>query len=289
MTLQALQAGLLRSHELHSAYQVLRGVPGLGSALHSAAERVFPSDVVLRIPSGLAEGMLIQLDPRFHTEQGRGTYEPWMQQLLLELLRAGDSFCDVGARIGFFALGAARLVGESGRVIALEPDPSTYSRLVRNVELNGLIRVRKLNVAAWSSSGELAFSPSAAASGGLEKAVTTRLHLMRTPSSLAEGGRVREHPPEQRLFPVQGTPLDRMVGRPPDVVKVDVEGGETEVLRGARALLHRRLSTWLIEAHGAERLREVVALLSGSGYAPRVVREEASSMRGDRYFVVARP
>ena len=250
MTLQALQAGLLRSPELRSAYEVLRAIPGLGSALQGAAERVFPSDsdLVVRVPAGIAEGMSIQLDPRFHTEQARGSYESSMQQLLAGLLRPGDFFCDVGAQIGFFTLGAARLVGESGRVVALEPDPMNYRRLARSIELNGLIRVRKLNLAACSSDGE-----------------------------------------PQGLSAVRRAPLDEVVGKPPDVIKVDVEGGEAEVLRGARGLLHKHRSSWVIEAHGAERLSEVVALLSGFGYAPRVAMEEASPERGDRYFVVARP
>ena len=242
MTLNTLQAGLLRSTGLAFAYQLLRGVPGLGSAVHGAAHRVFPDDceVVARIPDGMASGLWMQMDPRFDAELARGRHESWMQEILYQVLEPGGSFCDVGAQIGFFSLGAARVVGESGEVVALEPDPRNHGRLVRNVERNGMCNLRALNVAASSSPGQK---------------------------------RAR---------------LDALLTRPPDVVKVDVSGAEIEVLRGAGAILRSGRSTWLVKAHGAQRLRQVAAILAQSGYAPRVVREEAAP-GPETYLIVARP
>ncbi|HEY4864654.1 MAG TPA: FkbM family methyltransferase [Candidatus Dormibacteraeota bacterium] len=242
MTLNTLQAGLLRSAGLAFAYQLLRGVPGLGSALHGAAHRVFPDDcdVVVRIPDGMASGLRMQMDPRLDAELARGCHENWMQEILDQALEPGASFCDVGAHIGLFSLGAARVVGESGEVVALEPDPRNHRRLVRNVKRNGMCNLRALNVAAWSSPGEK---------------------------------RAR---------------LDALLSRPPDVVKVDVDGAEIEVLRGAGAILRSGRSTWLVKAYGAQRLRQVAAILSQSGYAPRVVREEAAPGQ-ETYLIVARP
>jgi FkbM family methyltransferase len=208
--------------------------------------------------------MAIQLNPRFHTAQARGDHQYCIQQLFLELLQPGDFFCEVGTDIGFLTLGAARLVGESGRVVALEPDRNSFRRLVRNIELNGLVHVRTLNFAAQRRSRRREFISCAAAVGGEEAA-------------------------KSAVLPVNVGPLDEVVIRPPDLIKVDVAGAEAEVLRGARAIMRKRSSTWVIEAHGAGQLSEVVALLSGFGYAPRVVREEASAERGDRYLVVARP
>jgi FkbM family methyltransferase len=265
VTLQSIQAGLLRSPDLESAYSVLKGVPGLGSALHSAVQLLFPrdKDVVVRIPAGIAAGMAIQVDPRFHTAQARGGHQACIQQLLLKLLQPGDFFCEVGTDIGFLTLGAARLVSESGRVLALEPDRNNFRRLVRNVDLNGLVHVRTLNFAAQGRSRRRKFLSCAA--GGGEEAVRSA------------------------VLPVAAGPLDEVVIRPPDLIKIDVAGGEAEVLRGARAIMQKRSSAWVIEAHGPGQLSEVVGLLSGFGYAPRVVREEASAELGDRYLVVARP
>jgi precorrin-6B methylase 2 len=242
VTLNTLQAGLLRSAGLAFAYQLLRGIPGLGSALHGAAHRVFPDDceVVARIPDGMASGLWMQVDPRFDAELARGRHESWMQEILYQVLEPGGSFCDVGAQIGFFSLGAARMVGESGEVVALEPDPRNHGRLVRNVERNGMCNLRALNVAASSSPGQK---------------------------------RAR---------------LDALLTRPPDVVKVDVSGAEIEVLRGAGAILRSGRSTWLVKAHGAQRLRQVASILAQSGYAPRVVREEAAPGQ-ETYLIVARP
>jgi precorrin-6B methylase 2 len=205
--LNTLQAGLLRSLGLGFAYQVLKGVPGVGSALDGAA-----------------------------------------QEILYSLLEPGGSFCDVGAGIGLFSLGAARVVGQSGEVVALESDPENFGRLVRNVERNAMHNVRTLNVAAWSSGG------------------------------VSSGPR----------GPVERARLDALLSAPPDLIKVEVEGAEAEVLRGAGAILRDGSSTLLVKAKGADRLRQVAMLLSQSGYAPRVLREE-SAPRQETYLMIARP
>jgi FkbM family methyltransferase len=61
-------------------------------------------------------------------------------------LTEGCCFVDVGANIGFFSLLASRLVGDEGRVIAIEADPYSHSRLRSNLELNAATNVRALNV-----------------------------------------------------------------------------------------------------------------------------------------------
>lgn len=67
--------------------------------------------------------------------------------------------------------------------------------------------------------------------------------------------------------------LDSLLGQAefPLVVKVDVEGAEADVLRGAAGLLGRGDTTWLIETHSAELERECVAILREAGYATRIV------------------
>jgi FkbM family methyltransferase len=208
--------------------------------------------------------MAIQFDPRCHRDDARSRYGSSMQRVVLQLLRPGDTFCDVGARIGFFSVGAARLVGESGSVVALEPDRDSFWRLVHNVGLNGLVHVKTLNFAAQRSPGNR--------------------DLIRC---IAPGSQDRAG--ASAVLPVQAGRLDDVLIRPPDLIKVDVGGSEVEVLAGAGALLRRHGSIWLIEAHGAGRLSEVVALLSSFGYAPCVVAEEACPAGRDRYFVVAHP
>ncbi len=80
-----------------------------------------------------------------------GVWEPHVTAVVRSVLRPGDVVVDVGANIGYFTLLAARLVGSSGRVHALEPSVGTYERLVANLELNDAANVVPERVAAGVS------------------------------------------------------------------------------------------------------------------------------------------
>jgi FkbM family methyltransferase len=134
-------------------------------------------------------------------------------------LRPGDVVYDVGAWIGPYTLLAARLVGPSGRVISFEPDPQARARLERNIALNGAGNVKVVPIALSDSNG------SARLSGGESEAVVgasgeIEVQTMTLPDFIAQEGA-------------------------PDVVKVDIEGGE---LRLDRAALGRARSVFL-EVH----------------------------------------
>jgi FkbM family methyltransferase len=79
-----------------------------------------------------------------------GIWEPYETSLLLELLRPGDVFVDVGANIGYFSVLAASVVGEEGAVFAFEPDPANYQLLEANAALNNLQHCVRLVPAALS-------------------------------------------------------------------------------------------------------------------------------------------
>jgi FkbM family methyltransferase len=67
-----------------------------------------------------------------------GTFEPLTMRLVGSLLREGGSFVDVGANIGVFSIAAAKTMGGSGRVLAIEPNPSICAELLENRRLNSL-------------------------------------------------------------------------------------------------------------------------------------------------------
>jgi FkbM family methyltransferase len=64
---------------------------------------------------------------------------------LREHLKPGDTFLDAGANVGFYSMVASRLVGETGKVLAVEADPFNASRVVTNVEVNKMKNVRVIN------------------------------------------------------------------------------------------------------------------------------------------------
>jgi FkbM family methyltransferase len=132
----------------------------------------------------------------------------------LHFLRPGDLFLDIGANIGSFTLLASGICKAS--TIAIEPDPETMALLRRNIDINGLHGDVVLEQAAvGAEEGEVEFTI------GLD----TRNHV-------AKGN----EGPTRR---VSMRTLDGMAAlSPPIMIKVDVEGYEADVFRGAQAVLN---------------------------------------------------
>lgn len=74
---------------------------------------------------------------------------------LLSLLNDGDMVIDAGANAGVFTVMASYLVGESGRIIAVEPDPENLATLKKNIEINSLKNVEVVEKALFSESNHV--------------------------------------------------------------------------------------------------------------------------------------
>ena len=146
-----------------------------------------------------------------------GCWEPNETDIIRKLLRPGYTFVDVGANDGYFSLLASSLVGESGKVIALEPTPDIAAELRANIHLNGFKNISVLERAASDVTGELTLTTPLGAGSG-----------MTTFRSVAG-----------RSWRVKADRLDVLLSDspPPNVVEVDVEGAELKVLRGMEGLL----------------------------------------------------
>jgi FkbM family methyltransferase len=168
---------------------------------------------------GLSRVKRFQL-PSGHSNNYRyltGLHEPGTTRVIKEVLKSGMFALDVGAHAGYFTRLFAKLVGPSGRVLAFEPHPASFdvlknnSKRFRNIALfNCAISDRRMRVSLYESdihSGRNSLFPDSAE------------------NSMRE---VRD---------VEAIPLDDIVGdQKVDLVKIDVEGGEIEVLRGAQFL-----------------------------------------------------
>jgi FkbM family methyltransferase len=138
-------------------------------------------------------------------------YEPGLFALLRE---TKGTVVDVGANIGFIAVRAART---ASRVIAIEPHPTRFRYLERNVALNGLSNVTCMNCAMGAAEGEIALYD-------LDPTLGPRpLDVSATPG-------------RGRCYRVPLRTVDSLVEEA-DLLKIDVEGYEAEVLRGASNLL----------------------------------------------------
>ncbi len=198
--------------------------------------------------------------PKADPEFRRGTYELPIQIAISDNLRAGDVFFDIGANIGFFSLIAARQVGGEGRVYSFEPVPSNAKLIRRNADLNGLrtLHVFPEAIGARSERAELIVARHI---GG---------------SVLASAG---DAPDERSRRIVDVLTLDDAVDkhglRPPTLMKIDVEGAEIDVLRGATGILRSHRPTLIYEIDDAtqagvqRKAHEIEALLNGMSYSVR--------------------
>jgi FkbM family methyltransferase len=243
----SLKARMLTNLRVRSTFNRLRSVPVAGWLLSRMVERVVPRHerLWIRLSSGLAAGRIINVDPRFQVAYLRGDYEPWVQELLRRHLRAGDTYFDVGAHVGFFVLCAKSLV-------ALEPDAQNFKHLQANVARNELQGVTALQTAAWSSTGHVRFGSPPATSGRSQGRVTE------SDASTGQGSAGEDS--------VAAIRLDDIPGRAPAVVKMDIEGAETEACKGAERLLAEQKTVWIVEAHGDAVADELTELFEHHGY-----------------------
>jgi FkbM family methyltransferase len=138
--------------------------------------------------------------------------------------KTGDTVVDVGAHIGLYTIIAAKRVGPTGKVIAIEPDPENCNLLKRNVELNNLTNVIISECAAFSSNTKLKlYSP------GKERGFT-KLSTVMSARALTE-----------TFLDVDANTLDHLMVMQgimqANWIKIDVEGAELEVLKGATTTL----------------------------------------------------
>lgn len=166
-------------------------------------------------------------------------YEPlrWVQPV------SGGVFIDIGAYIGAYAMLAARAVGPQGRVIAMEPDLANRAQLERNLVLNRIENCLVSPYAAWSNCGRVGWRK------GNEPVWNA---VDRNESNGAvEAVTVDEF--------VSQVGLDRV-----DWIKLDIEGGEVEALKGSAGTLAKFRPALFIEIH--ETASVLRALLKSCGY-----------------------
>ncbi len=192
-------------------------------------------------------------------------YEPETTQFLLSVLRPGDTFVDVGTHVGYFSTLAAAMVGPEGSVISFEPEADNFSGLVDNVRLNGFAQVEPVHMAVGEEEGEAVFFVNADNDGG-HALWDVGLHAFNARSRAA---------PQTRRVPV--TSLDAYLrGRGVSAVraiKIDAEGAEQHVLRGAAELLRAAPVPFVIcevNRFGLERMGSTEAgmreYMTGLGY-----------------------
>lgn len=163
----------------------------------------------------------------------KGIWEPYICECLYLNLRKGDVFLDLGANIGFFSLMAARLVGEKGKIIALEPYTKLVTQFKKSVAANNMTNISIHPVACGDTVG------------------TKVLHLR---GDNIGGSTLRPVEDDVRFSDQKNETIDTVrlddllaTETRIDFVKIDVEGYELHALKGMVNLIEKHRPKLLIE------------------------------------------
>lgn len=162
----------------------------------------------------------------------KGAYEPELTAFLQRRIVRGSTFVDVGANVGYFSLLAAR---RGATVFAIEMQLALIPTILLNACHNDLWTIHAWGLAISDATG-------------------TALTYRKIPSM---GHRIHSELAVRDDFPLTSvnhdcvpmTTLDNLFDAPPEIVKIDVEGAEIGVLSGARALISKRRTMFIVELH----------------------------------------
>lgn len=211
----------------------------------------------------------------------RGTYEPHIVSFYRRFIRPGMVVADIGANIGFHALHAATLVGPSGRVVAVEPDPRSVSLMKLSLSLNSPALPMEIVAAALSDAQEdlIHTDLGNAGNSGARFTHRSRSRLERLVHGVA--------PVYRTVRAIRWD--DHYLDLPVSLVKIDIEGFEPHALRGMeRSLMRQRpviLSEFApsnLESLGETEPRAYLAWMRSRGYGLSVLENEGViPLRGD--------
>jgi len=181
---------------------------------------------------------------------------------------SGAVFWDIGAHFGIHTVGMAMQVGPAGQVVAVEPDATSFRRLNTHLRMNRITNV----VAVWAAASDA--TGSATLGGGKPGSSQTRL-------GAGEGVNVTT------------VRLDDLVAqgrvRPPDLVKVDVEGHGAAVVAGAVNSIATSRPIIAFSGHTPEEVAGTRRVLEPLGYRPFRINGEATAWDGDTQFILRVP
>jgi FkbM family methyltransferase len=203
-----------------------------------------------RIAARLPQSLQQELRRLYFRRQIRGDHfftDEKEYAMLATFLSPGDWVLDIGANVGHYTKRMSELVGATGRVIAIEPVPSTFALLAANAQLFAHANVSLLNVAASDRPAAVAMQIPQFTEG-LQNYYQARL--------IPDGGGLTII-----TLPIDALELPATVR----LVKIDVEGHELPVLRGMRALLERDRPVLIVETSS----QEVIDLLARLRYATK--------------------
>lgn len=190
------------------------------------------------------------------TETRRATSAIRQERPVINELRSmcdpGMVVFDIGANVGTHGLITAKAVKETGTVVCFEPHVKTFESLTANIDRNSLENIISENLALGQSSG------------------TTELHIEHDEPGVGSHSLIRRTEnleTTEKTKVMRGDEYVKQYDLKPDLVKIDVEGGELDVLKGMRKTLENTQPQLVVEIHDSVDTEAIKSFLHDCGYS----------------------
>ena len=225
--------------------------------------RLIPKGMVLPILQGKLRGKKWIVGAGEHG-YWLGSYEIHKRMAFERAVKPHQVVYDIGANVGFYSLLAAHLTGPEGKVYAFEPLNRNVEFIRRHADLNQFSNIEVFAAAVSDHGGEAYFDEGVSiATGHLSETGQVKVPLVRLDDLLAAG-----------------------VIKPPDIMKVDVEGAEHAVFQGAQQLVTTHRPTIFLDTHGRDVHDLTLKFLEGHGYQFEILDKRPLSAAKE---LIARP
>jgi FkbM family methyltransferase len=189
--------------------------------------------------------------------------EPEQTSAFVGALKPGQVLFDIGANVGYYTILGSRIVGPKGKVFAFEPVIRNVVHLYQHTVLN---KARNVTIISAACSDALSLTMFSAGPN-------FAMGHMTNDSGLETGV-------NEAAYPVPTVTVDGMVellGVSPDVIKIDVEGAELSVLKGAKATLRKAKPTVFLSTHSDVLRSTCLEYLKGLGYTYEVLSRDKNA------------
>lgn len=217
--------GLRICHELcRIRYLPIRGVGRITRLITKIVPKPNPKELCI---IKTIHGFKILVDPFLDKGLERqlfihGTYEEGTLKIMNYILKDNSVFMDIGSNIGLMSLHAAQIMSGSGKVLSFEPLSSTYDILRQNIKLNNFVNIEAVNIAIGSINGSVN--------------IYDNIAINRGSASLLKPNHT-ESRNQIRIKSIDKYIEEHQISSNIDCIKIDVEGWELEVLKGAKKTL----------------------------------------------------
>lgn len=235
-----------------SKLRKINTLPGVRKMTNWAFNNYYRDNKIYKIMNGPLKGK------KWHYRKGTslwiplGNYENETAGWLMEQFDENTTFFDVGANLGYFTLMSSFKINK-GKIFAFEPVPKNIAILKKNLELNDVKNVQLIEKALSVKEGKAHF---AVEENGAN-------------SHFEDIDLVHAKMNKEDVVEVNVTTLDIFCKENnviPDVIKVDVEGAEVDVLKGATELLKQKKTKWLVSVHTDPLMKGTLQIFKDHGY-----------------------